>query len=673
MVKRAYTRWLVVVALLSLLAACGSRRSAPPTPPAAWIEQFEVASRRPAFGGARFGQVGAYEVVAGVATVRVDPYHAANRDIVDLRLAMEDDGSVRYRTDVVILRPVDPSRASRVLLVEPPNRGRKLALAALNDGTLQAETSGDSGHGWVMRGGHTMAWVGWQGDLPQGNRGETVGTRLPVLGTDRNPITGKAVEEFVFDNTENVSRATLTYPAATPDQYRATLRVRQRPGAEATVLQDDAWRYVNDREIEITRPAGFDGGAIYQFTYEARDPVVMGLGLAAVRDVVTFLRNATGEIGGQPHPLGDLRPNVVVAVGISQSGRFLRDFVWQGFNAAVEGGKVFDAAMVVGAGAYKGYTNVRWAKPGRYSRQHEDHLVPGDQFPFTYGVTTDPISARKDGIFARCEANDTCPKLMHMDSSLDYWQARASLITTDAQGRDLTLPDSVRAYLLASTQHLPAGRPEAGICEQLNNPAQQSPAMRGLLVRLVEWARDGRPPPNSSVPTVANGMLVAPERATVGFPDLTGVGVKFPASPNELNVVDYAAIPPKKDPFRPYKLLVPRTDKDGNDLAGVRQPDIQVPLGTYTGWNLRKDGFAAGQLCGINGMFLPVAPDANTRLSANDPRASVAERYPTRLHYIQRMQAAAEWLKAEGLILDEDVGRWVDWARVQAQAMRLPR
>jgi Alpha/beta hydrolase domain len=673
MVKPANRRWLVVAALLSALSACSTKGPRPPAPPAAWIEQFEVAARQPAFGGARFGQVGAYEVVAGVATVRVDPYHEANRRIADLRLATEDDGSVRYRTDVVILRPVDPGRASRVLLVEPPNRGRKLALAALNDGAPQTETSADSGHGWVMRAGHTMAWVGWQGDVTSGARGEVVGARLPVLGSERSPVTGRVMEEFVFDTTDNASRGGLTYPAATPDQFRATLRVRERPGAEATVLPDEAWRYVSDREIEINRQPGFDGGAIYQFTYEARDPMVSGLGMAAMRDVVSYLRAAGAEAGGQPHPLADIPPTLTVAVGVGQSGRFMRDFFWQGFNAAVEGGRVFDAAMVVGAGALKSYTNARWARPNLYSRQHEGHLVPGDQFPFTYGVTVDPISTRKDGIFARCLADDTCPKTMHADSSVDYWQARASLITTDGQGRDVELPETVRAYLLASTQPLPAARPEAGVCQQLNNPGQNSAVMRGLLVRLIEWTRDGRPPPPSNAPSIANGMLVPPNRDAMEFPDLSGPGLKFPASVNELTVVDYAAVPPKADLFRPYKLMVPRTDKDGNDVGGIRQPDIVVPLGTYTGWNLRKEGFAGGQLCGINGTFLPVAADATGRLTANDPRASIAERYPTRLHYIQRLQAAAEWLKAEGLILDEDVGRWVDWARVQAQAMRLPR
>lgn len=671
--KIASWRWVAGLALLAMLAACSSKRGGQPAPPAAWIERFEVTSRKPAFGGANFRPAGPYEFITAVASVRIDPYHPANRDITDLKLAIEDDGFVRYRADVAILRPLDANKASKVLLFEPPSRGRKPALAVLNDGGGQPELGSDAGHGWVMRNGHTMVWIGWQGDVALSNKGEIVGTRLPVLGSERKPVVGKVLEEFVFDNNEKVSRAILSYPAATPSQLRATVRVRARPESEATILPDDAWRYLSEREIEINRSPDFDAGALYQFTYEARDPVVTGLGLAATRDVAVFLKSASVDESGQAHPLGDIKPAASVAVGVSQSARYLREFFWQGFNAAPESGKVFDAALVMHSGALKTSANARWALSARYSRQHEGHWVNGDQFPFSYGEQVDPISTRKDGIFARCRATDTCPKLMHVDSSQEYWQARASLVLTDGLGREQALPEDVRAYLLASSQQVPPVRPEAGACQHLNNPVPHSSVPRALLSRLVEWARDDRAPPPSSVPSVAQATLVAPDREAVGFPDLSALNVPFPAGPNELTAVDYGVVPPLPDRFRPYKLLVPRTDRDGNEVAGIREPDIQVPVGTFTGWNLRKEGFALGQLCGLNGAYLPLGNDANGRTAANDPRPSIAERYPTRLHYVQRMQVAAELLRAEGVMLDEDVGRWVDRARVQAQAMQLPR
>jgi len=672
-VKFAYWRWGIGLVLVAVLAACSTKRGGQPAPPAAWIERFEVTSRKPAFGGANFRPVGQYELITAVASVRVDPFHPANRDIADLRLAIEDDGFVRYRTDVAILRPLDANKSSKVLLFEPPSRGRKLALALLNDGGGKPELSADAGHGWVMRSGHTMVWIGWQGDVALSTKGEVVGTRLPVLGTERKPVVGKVLEEFVFDNNEKISRAILSYPAATPSQLRASVSVRARPDSEATILPEDAWRYLSEREIEINRSPDFDAGALYQFIYEARDPMVTGLGLAATRDLASFLKSAAVDESGQPHPLGDLKPVASVAVGVSQSARFLREFFWNGFNAGPEGGKVFDAALIMHAGALKTFSNARWALSARYSRQHEGHWVNGDQFPFSYGEQVDPISARKDGIFARCRTTDTCPKTMHVDSSQEFWQARASLVLADGLGRDQPLPEDVRAYLLSSTQQVPPVRPEAGACQHLSNPVPHNSAARALLVRLIEWARDGRVPPASNVPSVAQATLAAPDREAVGFPDLSALNVPVPAGPNELTAVDYGVVPPLPDRFRPYKLLVPRTDRDGNEVAGIREPDIQVPVGTFTGWNLRKEGFALGQLCGLNGAYLPLANDANARTAANDPRPSIAERYPTRLHYVQRMQVAAEALRAEGVMLDEDVGRWVDRARVQGQAMQLPR
>lgn len=656
----------IAAALGAALLLGSGLATAPAAEPApAVVERLDITVKKPAFAGTSFGGVGPYELIAGVATVRVDPKHRANAAVVDLDKAADADGFVRFLTDVVVLRPVDAGKASRALIVDIANRGNKLAMARLADGANQYDTAAQAGHGWPMRQGHSFAWIGWQGDVPLGKEGQSVGTRFPVARAGGAAITGPSLEEFIFDKAEPKSIGTLTYPAASQDASKATLTVRATATAAPTVLPPSAWRFLDERRIEITRPEGFDAGAIFHFTYEARDPIVMGLGFVALRDVTAFLK---GDVAS---PLADIRPDVAVVLGISQSGRFLRDFIWYGFNEGADGRKIFDGAMPLIAGSRKSYVNARFAQPGRYSRQHEDHTYPGDQFPFGYAVTTDPVSGRTDGIFARCAASNTCPVLMHLDSNLEFWQARASLVVADGAGKAVPVPDNVRLYLMASTQHGPAAKPDFGICQQLSNPAAQAPLARAAMARLIEWARDGKTPPASRFPMVGAG-LVDPGRAAIGFPDLSPLGVRFPAVFNELVLMDHAGVPPTVDQGKPYKVLFPRTDADGHDIDGVRLPEIEVPLATHSGFGLRKAGFAEGQLCGLSGTYVPFAKDAGERAVTKDPRPSVAERYATRRDYVTKYRAAGERLRDAGLLLDEDVERLTERAGKDPRIAHLP-
>jgi hypothetical protein len=332
-------------------------------------------------------------------------------------------------------------------------------------------------------------------------------------------------------------------------------------------------------------------------------------------------------------------------------------------NADPRGGKVFDVAMPVIAGSRKSFVNARFAAPGRYSTQHLNHLAPGDQFPFSYAVTTDPVSGRTDGIFARCQTDDTCPKLAHIDSAGEFWQGRASLVVTDGAGRDIALPPTVRAYLMASTQHVAAWTPMVGTCQQLNNPAQQGPLLRAMLDNMVAWVGTGKEPPASLFPRIGNAGLVRPLRNEVGFPDLHALGVGFPIVINDLTVVDYSKVPPQPDLARSYQLLVPMTDLDGNDLAGVRLPEVAVPLATYTGWNLRRAGLAPNQLCDLTGMSVPLPATSRD----GDPRLPLAQRYPNRMGYAKAVAAAARALRDQGLLLDEDVARYIERAQAEGR------
>jgi hypothetical protein len=608
---------------------------------------FELLKREPAWGGQPFGDVGQYEVVSGIAHLRIDPDHPLNRGIVDLTKP------VQYKVNIVVARPLDPARASGVLLVDIPNRGNKLLLRMLNEGRGNVLSPQSAGTAFAMRRGHTLAWIGWQGDIPLAADGQSVGAEFPLV--DKR-VTGPSMEEVVFDDARPDGAIRLSYPAASLDPLQAELTVRARP--EDAPVQVQGWRYGSERLVEFARPSGFDAGAIYRFRYIARDPKIMGLGLAALRDAGAFLKDGGGPMEGR-------RPRLALVAGVSQSGRVLRDFIWQGFNQRLDGGKVYDGAMPLIAGARKSFTNYRFAQPGRNSTQHIDHWTPGDQFPFSYAVTRDPVTGQTDGIFARCSATATCPKLMHVDSSVEFWQGRASLIVTDGADRDIPMPPDVRTYLMSSTQHVYAdlqgtsAPPPVGICTHPANPARQGPAVRMLLDRLIDWAGEGKPPPDSRFPTLASARLTMPVQDLTGFPR---IGVTFPYGLNTLDVTDYSTVPPRVSGGS-YKLLVPMTDEDGHDLAGIRLPDIAVPLATHTGWNLRSGIFAAGQLCDLTGSYFPLP--SNKR--PGDPRRSLAERYKDRLDYAKAVAAYARAMRDEGLLLDEDVERFIERAKADAR------
>jgi hypothetical protein len=610
-----------------LLAAVGLACLATPSPlrsdvgaPAARIERFEIRARSEAFGGERFGDVGAYERIDAIAHVTLAPAHAANAGIADLALAPRDSrGRVAYDTDVTLLRPKDASAGNETLLFDVLNRGRKLALPLLNDVApsfapgADADAAAIAGTGFLMKRGFTLAWAGWQADVAGSG---LMSARFPVATQDGAPITGRVQVEVVFDHAEQPGRIALPYPAATLDAAQAALSVRQRQGDAKRTLPASALRFESERALLVTRPADVDAGAIYELVYTARDPVVTGLGFAATRDVVSFLRFAKSDASGAPNPLaGEI--DRALAIGLSQSGRYLRDWLWQGFHADGEGRAVFDGVLPVIAGARKTYTNFRWGQPGRFSRQHEEHLVPGNQFPFTYGVTKDPVTGAEDGILARCSATKTCPKLMHVDTSAEFWQAGASLVGSDGAGRDVAFPENVRAYLLAGASHAPGM--VAPWCELPANPVSTGPVLRALVMAMERWVSDDAAPPASAWPSLGAGELR--ERRESDPPV------------NSVPRVDYDRAPPVIEGAG-WRVLVPRTDALGNDVPGIPLHALQRLPAAYLGWNVRRDGFAKGELCFLFGGTKPYS-------GRGEPRA----RSPI---------AVAQDLANQGFLLRED-------------------
>ena len=542
-----------------------------------------------------------------------------------------------------------------MLLYDVVNRGRKLGLNLFNDAPVGSgvRTDADAGNGFLMRAGYTIVWSGWQHDAPSGD--DLLGLQAPMLPG----VTGTSREEFIWDNAANPAGWTLTYPAADPVQ--ATLTVRNREGDPRQTPPGLSFRMLDPSRVEVTRPAGFDAGAIYEFIYTARDPVVGGMGFAAVRDLVSFLRHSGGPLarGGAPEA------SHAYAVGVSQSGRFLKDMLYQGFNDDEDGMPVFDAVMPFISGARRSFTNARWSQPGRFSRQHDDHLYPGDGFPFTYGATTDALTGETDGLLARCEATHTCPAVMQVDTDSEAYQARAALLVTDTSGHHLDLPPNVRAYMLAGLPHSSAPGLVSGklaACVMPSNPLHPGAAMRALLTDMDLWVREEVRPPTSRYPMLAHGTLVPP--GPDAFPHLPGV--PYAGLVNQVTEVDRDRQPPA--PGRPYPMFVPRTDGDGHAIAGIRLPEIEAPLATYTGWNLRAPGYAEGELCSLAGGAVPLPVTA----TAGDPRLPLSLRYPRPDSYPLAVRHAVERLVAERLMLREDADAAVDAARAGTLA-RLPK
>ena len=630
-------RALVIAVVGCLLAPVGGE---------AQITEFDLnVIESPALGGESFGEVGQYEFLRGIVTGEVDPADPRHAHVVNLDNAPRNAaGHAEYRATVEIYRPVDMSRWNRALYHTVSNRGR-----------------GGAAEPALLERGFVFVRVGWQGDLTPTD--SNIVAYLPVASNlDGSPIVGPALEEFIFNDAASASRSRLTYPAASLEPRGGMLSVRATQDAERTRPVDMQWRYVSDREIEIDRPAGFDGGAIYEFIYEAKDPIVLGIGFAAMRDAISFLRYETADREGNPSPLAAHGlPASAISLGISQSGRMLRDFLYQGFNEDVAGRIVFDGMHPNIAGSRKTFTNYQFGQPGRWQKQHEDHVYPGDQFPFTYATLTDPLSGRTDGLLERCSTSDTCPKIVHSDGEAELWQARASLLVTDPAGEHIELPDNVRVYLLSGTQHgggpgVHTRPPSQGMCQNLGNPLALADTRAALSVALYEWVAEGVEPPASRFPTVAGGGLVAAN--DLGFPDLPGV--KYSGSYNPLHLADHRSLPPMYGDE--YTVLVGRIDADGNMVDGVRHPNLAAPVGTYTGWNLRRAGFGEGGQCAGAGSFIPFAATEADRQASGDPRPSFEARYPSHAAYVQAVSEAADTLVGERLLLPGDARAIVELA-----------
>ena len=620
-------------------------------PSAAKVVKFEIVRvESPAFEGRSFGAVGTYDRIIARATIAVSSDDSHNKIIVDLdRAPRNPQGLVEAMADVEILRPTIAASGNRHLFYEALNRGNKLGIALFNDHPVVANDpvkAADAGNGFLMKRGYTIVWSGWQGDVVPG------GGRMTFSPPIVPGVTGPAREDFIFDHMDNPAGATLSYPAADLDPAQAKISVRQLEADPRATPAGLEAKFDGPTKISIKRPEGFDAGAIYEFIYTARDPKVMGLGFAATRDIVSFLRNEATDAAGTANPLAG-RIDRAIGFGVSQSGRYLHDYLYLGFNADEAGRTVFDGLMPHVSGGKKTFTNYRFSQPGRSPYQHADMLYPGADFPFTYPVITDMLTGKSDGFLARCLAAGNCPKIIKTDSEIEFYQQRASLVVTDTHGNALDMPDNIRLFLLSNLQHFAMAYAKSEMvktCAFPTNPLNAGPPARALLVALDGWISNGTLPPASRYPSRGDGTLVLPAIDDVGFPRLPGFA--YTSRLARPTVIKSEEMPPTKGAA--YPVFVPKTDADGRDIAGLRLPTLEAPAATHTGWNLRKAGFGEGELCDNNGAMISFAATREERLKNNDPRLSMAERYPNEGDRAGAIAKAAQQLVQDRLLLEED-------------------
>jgi hypothetical protein len=664
------------------------------------VTRLEIRSRGPYEGGAEFGEAGAYERIAGVIHFAVDPSHAANEAIVDLDKAARDtDGRVHFEADFCLLQPSDPARGNRRLFSHVPNRGRIGSLPFSGvPYPVEPNDRIEPGDGFMLRHGWTILWCGWQWDVIR--RPNLIGLEAPQALENGRPIQGPVLVQFqpserhpdqhlahwpLHPAPDNPNFHHRPYPAADVDDPEAVMTVRDGADGPRTTVPRDRWRFARDEggtpvadDTRVWLAGGFEPGRVYEVIYRTRSCPVVGTGLLAIRDSAAFIRHGD-EASGNPCAG---RIDYTFGYGVSQCGRFLRDYLYFGLNLDEQGRPAFDGLMPHVAGARRGEFNVRYAQP---SQQHVPGL--GHRMPFAYDDLTDPITGETDGLLRRQRALGGLPRIVETNSSSEYWRSDCSLIHTDLRGRrDVEPPAEVRVYAFAGTQHgagqLPLHKDTLYQARGANwmNTVDYTPLGRAALANLERWVTADVEPPPSAFPRLAHGTAVPRDKILDEFRAIRGVDLLSVDELPTLRRVDVGPdaevaaghLPAKLgEPYPSYASLV---DSDLNETAGIRLPDLTVPLGSHTGWNPRDpETGGRGQILDMYGstILLPVTPEDRQR--TGDPRASIAERYRDRDEYLARVRTEARHLVEQRYLLAEDIDYVLRCAAERYDAFTSPR
>ena len=635
------------------------------------VVRIVVDSRVDVATGTAYGLAGPYEKLTGMVYFEVDPANPANHIITDIALAPRNArGKVEFHSNFFLLKPKDVSRGNSTVLYEVSNRGGKGMLGYFNNatGSRDPQSEVEMGDGFLLEHGFTLLWLGWQFDPPM--RAGQMRVYPPIATYDGTQITGLVRSEVVVTERSYdrslADRNHIAYAVADPGDPANVMTVRDGVGEPRRVVPREQWRFarreengtVVDDPTRVYLKDGFEPHKLYDIVYVAKDPAVVGLGPAAVRDMIAQLKyDATPELA---LPAGAI--DRAVAWGVSQSGRFLRTFLYHGFNTDERDRRAFDGIMAHVAGGGRGSFNHRFAQPSRDGHPFLNKLYPSDIFPFTDIIQHDPETDMRDGLLAAIQPAHM-PKVFYTNSSYEYWGRAASLIHTTLDGSaDAPILDNVRVYSFAGGQHGP-GRfpPRRTSGQQLSNPNDYSWFLRSLLLAMDRWvADDAALPPVSVYPRIADDDLVRP--TDLRFPELPGVGQ--PADPHlayravygpEFRTKGIVAVQPP-EVLSAFPILVPQVDADGNETGGLKMPEVAVPLATYTGWNLFQADFGPSDVpSSMQGAYIPFPRTLSGRERRGDPRRSVEERYGGRAEFLGHLTEAALALVDDGYLLAEDL------------------
>jgi len=640
------------------------------------VTKLLLTSRRPFAAEKAFGQVGPYEQLDGTVSFAVHPTHPANHLITDLKLAPRDvSGRVHFSADWRILRPVEPQRGNHRLLFDILNRGRGPGLRNLNSARDVAPTEPlDPGNGFLMRQGYTVAWCGWQHDVPDAPG--LMRLRAPEALTLDGPISGKIMVTFQPTTSTCVQfladRLHRPYPTNNLEDRDAMLTEQGHEDAPERIIPREQWSFarlengcVVPDAAHVYMASGFAPGKVYQVIYTTTGAPIVGCGLLATRDMGSFLKYGSAREGNPC--TGDLQ--YAYSFGVSQSGRFLRHFLYLGLNQDEQDRTVFDGLIPHVAGGKHGEFNHRFAQPSSQASRSPNNL-----FPYSDVEQTDPETDRTGGLLARLAAQGKMPKVMHTYTSSEYWGGHGAMVHIDVTGsRDLDIPESVRIYHFGGTQHpvgtFPPQDTDARQGYRGQHPfnwTDYRPLLRAALVNLDRWVTHGEPAPPSSHPRLDHGTAVPPEQLATTFRAIPGVTLPEPLRHFErLDFGPQAGIATHVPPVsgKPYPRLVPAVDQDGNEVCGIRLPFQTVPLATHTGWNLRHpDIGGAGQTLAsggasggtLIGATIPFPATREAREATGDPRRAIAERYVSKADYLEQVRQAAQTLVQAKYLLAED-------------------
>jgi len=660
------------------------------------VERIDILDRTLVADGASYGAVGPYLRLSGHLTYSIDPQSEYNAPIHDLELApTNQDGKVRFKGDFVLVMPLDPERRNGRLIYDVTNRGGMTVLGRLNDATGRsgARTKEDMGNGFLLEQGYAVLWTGWNWDVAP--RAQSLSIDLPVaVNADGSPVTGRIVSEIApstpITTAKHVGMGAIGYPPADVNARDASLSVRDPGSSRYERLPRNSWSLTrSDNGVSIADPTwitfddGFEPGKVYRLEYTAKNPRVTGLGLAALRDAMSFFRFENSDATGTPNPLvanGGQLPDTVIAYGLSQSGRVLNTLLWQGLHVDEIGRMVFDGAMIDTAGSGKGSFNFRFAQTTRHFSPDIELDFPTDFFPFTTTEQSDDVTGETGSLFAEAERLNSVPKVFIVNTSTEYWARSASLVHTSTDGSTDILPaPSARIYMIAGGQHVTGPPFERRTLVHCRNPLDYRPIMRALLSHLDAWVTLDREPPASRYPKISDGTLMSANQYLSAFHDApflrTPVG---PLAPPRLDLGPLfsaegiaTTVPPQRG--QDFATRVPAPNEDGIDTGGIMMPDISVPLGTYAGWNPQNaETGAPDRLSRWFGSFIPFARTVPERTARDDPRLAVTERYASRDDFTTAFAEKTLELAAEEFILGLDINPMIERAgglydRVMAQ------